>query len=224
MDPVTGAALIGGAASLGGGILGNSQNAANSAKANAITERTAYDQMNFQRAMSNTAYQRSKYDLEQAGMNPMLAYMNGGASTPSGASATGQAAHAENVVGQAVSSALETRRLQKELKAVDSQAALNDAQAQTQAAQTKLNEANATVAMKNAKALDTVQPTLEAKSRLEKKSSEIDEKALGYDAIMKRVGQATGIIHDATSAFMPKVRIEKGPTNYNGPILKQRVP
>lgn len=45
----------------------------------------------YQTEMSNSAYQRQRADLEAAGYNPLLAINSGGASTPSGATASSSA-------------------------------------------------------------------------------------------------------------------------------------
>jgi hypothetical protein len=68
------AALIGGGASLLGGLMSNRANA-----------KAASEQMDFQERMSNTAYQRAMDDMRAAGLNPLLAAKLGGASTPGGA-------------------------------------------------------------------------------------------------------------------------------------------
>lgn len=57
--------------------------------ANQFSAQQAQIARQWQEYMSNTAYQRAVEDLKRAGLNPILAYYNGGsgASTPSGAMA-----------------------------------------------------------------------------------------------------------------------------------------
>lgn len=61
---------------------------------------------NWQEEMSNTAYQRAVEDMRKAGLNPILAFSNGGASTPGGAQGTINGAS----MGLASSSALGVSR------------------------------------------------------------------------------------------------------------------
>lgn len=95
-------------AQLVGGWLGNQQAAQNTAQSNRINQIEAQKNREFQAYMSNSAYQRGMEDMRRAGINPMLAYMKGGASTPGGAQATAQAAPYQDPIGPAATSAADT--------------------------------------------------------------------------------------------------------------------
>lgn len=71
---------------LAGGVLGMmGQREANQSSAQSVQK-----QMDFQERMSNTSYQRGMSDMKKAGLNPMLAFMKGGASVPTGSTYTSQ--------------------------------------------------------------------------------------------------------------------------------------
>ncbi len=55
-----------------------------SAVASGLTYKIAKENREWQERMSNTAYQRGMKDMRLAGLNPILAYKQGGASSPAG--------------------------------------------------------------------------------------------------------------------------------------------
>jgi hypothetical protein len=70
----------------------NRQQAQQAQIAQGFSAEQAQKQMDFQERMRASQYQTAVQDLTAAGLNPMLAYQQGGAGTPSGASAIGQQA------------------------------------------------------------------------------------------------------------------------------------
>jgi len=72
-------------------------NAAQAHENREFTAQQAEKQMNFQERMSNSAWQRGVADMQAAGINPMLAFNKGGASTPTGAMGGGSPASAVTI-------------------------------------------------------------------------------------------------------------------------------
>lgn len=114
-------AIAQGVGSLLGGWFGmkgtNDTNAANAEQVrqmNMFNADQARLNRDFQERMSDTQWQRGVADMKAAGLNPALAYQQGGASAPSGSSASGGAAKFDNpmapmgaAIPQAISSALD---------------------------------------------------------------------------------------------------------------------
>jgi hypothetical protein len=172
-------------------------------KSHAFSSHEAQKNREWQQMMSSTSYQRSMQDMRTAGLNPMLAFKQGGASTPSGSSGSSTPARVGSVLGSAVSSARDTLRYKKEVAAVDSQIKLNDMAAKTQASQAKLNETNATVSAKNARALDATIGAVSQRAKAEKATAVWDEKAATYDAFQRRIHNLLGTTGSALDVVNP---------------------
>lgn len=180
----------------------------------------AREQMGFQREMSNTAYQRAVNDMRSAGLNPALAYQNGGASSPSGASATVQpvrkgdaAAGLFNTAKALVTQGADIQQLNSQTELNRQNVAVGEANTQKITANARESEANEEYTRKEMEKLSA--QTREAKAAakmaeadvpLHLKKKKIDEKMAIPDAILKRIGEVMGTASDATKVFNNSTR------------------
>lgn len=197
----------------------NAQNVAMQRETNAQNLQIGKDQMRFQEEMSNTAYRRAMNDMKHAGLNPMLAFSQGGASSPGGASPTMGSPTVENAapnfseaIGNAVSSALEARRLKKDIAETDSRIALNAAGESAAYQQAKLNEANAKMAGMNFKVLDKQFPAIAERAHADFHRAKWDAKSADFDAIVSRWNAVAGAASNSVNVLGPLL----------GPLLKGR--
>lgn len=201
-----------GAVSAIGGLIGNQQN-----------RREAKNNRNWQSEMSNTAHYREVIDLKRAGLNPILSARHGGASTPPGAQAK-----MENVLAPAVSSAIDARRLKKDIEGMNAKIGLDKASMDAQKAAGAQFVANAKEAKARTRALDAQHKAIKANANTAVKKAGWDQKMMDYDQMSKRIWDAAGAVTGAKALLNFSKRgnnIPRGTTlmkNKTGEVLQER--
>lgn len=219
---------------LTGGAISNARAVADT---NARQEALAQKQMDFQERMSNSAYQRAIADMKAAGLNPALAYQNGGASAPTGAMATLTAPRPGDIGAGLANSAKQAASMAPQIKNTESQTTLNhananvaDVSAQKITATAKETETNTRLLEQQVEKAkyDKRQAKAAAEAReldtdIKKARGKVDKFMAVPDAVRERIEQLLGTANSGMKVFkratIPLPDIETGST----PTLQQRV-
>jgi len=123
-------------AALAAPVIGGMFSAFGQAAANAEAKEASQRQMDFQKETLRSQYQWGMEDMRKAGLNPLLAYKQGGAGSASGADYTPGNVGAAAVSGAstAQSSALATRAQETQLENIKADTLLKNSQDKTQSA------------------------------------------------------------------------------------------
>ena len=158
----------------------------------------------WQQGMSATAYQRAMADMKAAGLNPMSAFSQGGASVGSGSTASSSNTSVDSELGgmgetlsRAVQSALQVEQIEAGIRDTNARAQLNEVEAQVSEHTRRKEAANARTAEMAEKVIKAAQPARIKEAQNEATQADQDRRFQTFDNWIRRLQDTAGVVGSA---------------------------
>lgn len=207
--------LILGGLSMGGSLMTNLFNKDNQKDQMQFNSAQAQMNRDFQERMSNTQYQRGMADMKTAGLNPILAYQKGGASSPSGATASTSPITFEDSLSKGVNSAMASKQMNANvanLVATNEQIKANTWKTQNDAAVSQWQIPKVKAEAESAAIDSSIKKEALKSAVREGLKGDIDKDLYSTPAgrILRQLGTGGKELSAATGAVFPAVNSAKG--------------